>query len=125
MFKIGDMVKLKLGTLIITDGFYSPKQAEDFLKNNDYYTVSNILEDGKLGLTIRSSLFPIYFKPDIFEIYKKVSDINAEKPYSELTKLEYAAIKIFAARDWDLSDEYRKNVIRSAKKLLEECNGSD
>lgn len=127
MFKVGDIVKLKPGCTIDTQGFYNMQNVIDFLRINKYYYVHNILEDGQIGLTTENGIYDCvypsyYFKPDNFEIHKSASQIKAERPYSELTKLEYAAIKIFAARDWDMSDQYRKNVIVSAKKLLEECN---
>ncbi len=143
MFKVGDVVKLKIKTDIDISG-YSEYDIKKFLEGYDCYFTSPlekpakkycyIKEDrghaypvidvdskGRIGLYQRQYLNEVYFEPYCLELVLKKSQVNETKSAQELTKLEYAALALCSA-GWDLSDEYVANAVKTAKKLLEACN---
>lgn len=121
-FRVGDVVKLKPGCVVPIDGYDKMQDISKFLQR-DKFIVREISEKHGLGLSaIYEDYITGFFSPEYFVIHYPISTYNEKLPYAHLSKLEYAAIHIFQSSHWDMSDEYRRNVITAAKKLLEECN---
>lgn len=124
MFKVGDLVKLKDHMVIDLSGYGAPGMTEAFLAHCSPFLVLGFTDNLVQLDTSNQKYYPypggIYFKPEYFELVRTADEINEQRPYSELTKLEYAAIHISA--DYSDTPEGIKKAVNHAKKLLEACN---